>query len=103
RFLGIAVSMLLSAASVTLFVTPGLNYGIDFAGGTIAEAVTPQPADLAALRGRLDGLQLGEVALQEFGNASTLLLRIERQPGDDAAQQAAAARVKEAVAAVAPG
>ena len=103
RFLGIAVSMLLSAASVTLFITPGLNYGIDFAGGTIVEAVAPQPADLAVLRGRLDGLHLGEVALQEFGNASTLLLRIERQPGDDAAQQAAAARVKDVVAAVAPG
>jgi SecD/SecF fusion protein len=103
RFLGIAVSMLLSAASVTLFVTPGLNYGIDFAGGTIVEAITPQPAHLAALRAKLDGLQLGEVALQEFGNASTLLLRIERQPGDDAAQQAAAARVKAAVSALAPG
>jgi SecD/SecF fusion protein len=103
RFLGIAVSMLLSAASVTLFITPGLNYGIDFAGGTIVEAITPQPADLAVLRGRLDGLHLGEVALQEFGNASTLLLRIERQPGDDAAQQIAAGRVKAAVSAVAPG
>jgi SecD/SecF fusion protein len=103
RFLGIAVSMLLSAASVTLFITPGLNYGIDFVGGTIVEAKTAQPADLASLRNRLDGLHLGEIALQEFGNASTLLLRIERQPGDDAAQQVAAARVKETVGAVAPG
>ncbi|HUL08218.1 MAG TPA: protein translocase subunit SecD [Candidatus Acidoferrum sp.] len=103
RFLGIAVSMLLSVASVTLFITPGLNYGIDFAGGTIVEATTPQPADLAALRSTLDGLQLGDVALQEAGNASTLLLRIERQAGGDAAQQAAADRVKRAVEAVAPG
>ena len=90
RFLGIAVSILLSVASVTLFITPGLNYGIDFAGGTILEVKTPQPADLAAMRGKLDGLRLGEVALQEFGDASTLLVRIERQPGNDAAQQAAA-------------
>src|SRR5262249_11684330 len=92
-----------SVASVTLFVTPGLNYGIDFAGGTIVEATTPEPADLGALRRALDELQLGELALQEFGNASTLLLRIERQPGDDAAQQAAAERAKAAVDAVAPG
>jgi SecD/SecF fusion protein len=103
RFLGIAVSMLLSLASVTLFITPGLNYGIDFAGGTIVEATTPQPADLAALRSTLDGLQLGEVALQEAGNASTLLFRIERQPGGDAVQQAAADRVKAAVETMAPG
>src|SRR5262249_38518595 len=103
RFLGIAVSMLLSVASVTLFVTPGLNYGIDFAGGTILEATTPQPANLAVLRSNLDGLRLGELAVQEFGNDSTLLVRIERQPGDDAAQQVAAERVKTAMSAVAPG
>jgi len=103
RFLGIAVSMLLSMASVTLFVTPGLNYGIDFVGGTIVEATTTQSADLSLLRDKLDGLRLGEVALQELGDASTLLLRIERQPGDDAAQQAAAARVKATVLEVAPG
>jgi SecD/SecF fusion protein len=103
RFLGIAMSMLLSVASVTLFVTPGLNYGIDFAGGILVEAKTPQPADLAAMRGALDGLHLGEVALQQFGDASTLLVRIERQPGNDAAQQAAANRVKVAIGAVAPG
>jgi SecD/SecF fusion protein len=103
RFLGIAVSMLLSIASVTLFITPGLNYGIDFAGGILMEVKTPQSADLAAMRGSLDGLHLGEVALQEFGDASTLLVRIERQPGNDAVQQAAADRVKAAVDAVAPG
>jgi SecD/SecF fusion protein len=48
-------------------------------------------------------LQLGETALQEFGDATTLLIRIERQPGNEAAQFAAADRVKLAVAEVAPG
>ena len=103
RFLGIAVSILLSIASVTLFVTPGLNYGIDFAGGILVEAKTPHPADLAAMRGKLDGLHLGEVALQQFGDASTLLVRIERQPGNDTVQLVAADRVKAAVSTVAPG
>jgi len=103
RFLGIAVSAALSLASVALFVTPGLNYGIDFAGGTLLEAKTPGAADLAQLRSRIDRLQLGETALQEFGDASTLLIRIERQPGNEAAQFAAADRIKSAVAEVAPG
>jgi SecD/SecF fusion protein len=103
RFLGIAVSAALSLASVALFITPGLDYGIDFAGGTLIEAKTPEPADLAELHSRIDRLQLGETALQEFGDATTLLIRIERQPGNEAAQFAAADRVKLAVAEVAPG
>jgi SecD/SecF fusion protein len=40
--------------------------------------VTQGPADLAALRAGLDRLGLGEIALQEFGNASTVLVRVER-------------------------
>src|SRR5262249_19098076 len=66
RFLGIGLSLVLSLASIGLFIKPGLNYGIDFVGGTMIEAKTPQAADLARLRGELAGAGLGEVALQEF-------------------------------------
>src|SRR3546814_17109774 len=38
RYLGIGTSILLSLASVALFVNPGLNYGIDFKGGKIGRA-----------------------------------------------------------------
>jgi SecD/SecF fusion protein len=103
RFLGIGVSIVLSLASIGLFVTPGLNYGIDFVGGSLIEARTAQPADLGALRSGLSGLDLGEVALQEFGDAATVLVRIERQAGDDAAQLAAVERAKAAIEEIAPG
>ncbi len=69
RYFGIAVSAVLSLASIALFITPGLNYGVDFKGGIQMEVATSGPADLARLRAGLDSLGLGEIALQEFGGA----------------------------------
>src|SRR5262249_53553392 len=44
--LGFALSLVLTVASVALFLTVGLNYGIDFSGGVLVEARTQGPADL---------------------------------------------------------
>ncbi len=55
RFIGIGVSSLvLSAASLMLFIKPGLNYGVDFTGGTIIEASAPATMQLAELRAGLE-------------------------------------------------
>lgn len=80
RFAGIGLSLVLSAASVVLFLKPGLNYGVDFTGGVMIEASTPQPANVPALRTALDRLDAGEVTLQEFGDGTTVLVRIQRAP-----------------------
>lgn len=84
--LGFAFSAILTVASVVLFLTVGLNYGIDFAGGVLVEAHTQGPADLAGMRSKLDGLGLGQVSLQGFGSPDEVLIRLPRQPGDDKAQ-----------------
>ena len=42
--LGLIFSVLLSLASIGLFIKPGLNYGVDFAGGIVMEIRTPEPA-----------------------------------------------------------
>jgi len=102
RFFGIGVSMLLSLASIALFISPGLNYGIDFRGGIQMEVRTEGPADLASLRSAFDDSNVGEVALQRFGDQSTLLVRAERQAGDEAAQTAAVDRMKTAVTKASP-
>ncbi|MBH0237815.1 protein translocase subunit SecD [Methylobrevis albus] len=94
RFFGIGLSLLLSAASVALFFNPGLNYGVDFRGGIQMEVVTEGPADLAAFRGGLGNLGLGDVALQEFGSPNHLLVRVERQPGGEAAQTTAVEQLR---------
>ncbi|MEO3997806.1 protein translocase subunit SecD [Mesorhizobium sp. CAU 1732] len=102
RFLGIGISLLLSLASIGLFIKPGLNYGIDFTGGIQVEVVTSQPADLAQMRGDLSALNLGEVALQEIGGDNHVLIRLQRQEGGEAAQTAAVNAVRDTVKTIDP-
>jgi preprotein translocase subunit SecF len=95
--LGFLLSAILTVGSIALFLTQGLNFGIDFAGGTLIEARTQGPADLAAMRNTLNGLGLGEVSLQGFGSPDEVLIRVARQPGDDQAQMAAVTKVEAAL------
>jgi preprotein translocase subunit SecF len=86
---------------LTLILLPikGLNYGIDFRGGILIEVGMPTAApDLAAMRSSLGDLGLGEVALQEFGRPSDILIRVEHQTGGEAGQLAAVNEVKATLA-----
>ncbi|MFQ5985424.1 MAG: protein translocase subunit SecF [Alphaproteobacteria bacterium] len=85
-------------AALALFAVKGLNYGIDFRGGIMIEVRLEGPAALGRMRAALGGLGLGEVALQEFGEPTDVLIRVQRQEGGEAAQQRAVAVVKEALA-----
>ena len=90
-----AFSGALVLLTLILLPTRGLNMGIDFQGGILIEAGMPTAApDLAAMRTALDGLGLGEVALQDFGSPSDIMIRLERQPGGEPAQLAAVDQVK---------
>ena len=91
-------SAVMSIASVLLFIFVGMNFGIDFAGGTLIEMRAKSgTADTAVLRNVAGNLGLGEVEVQSFGNASDVTLRFGLQPGGEAAQEAAATRVRNAV------
>ncbi|NCG10273.1 MAG: protein translocase subunit SecF [Alphaproteobacteria bacterium] len=70
------VSISLVIASLGLFFTQGLNFGIDFKGGTLIEIGTNGPADLAGLRDVIGNLDLGEVQIQEFGSPEDVLIRV---------------------------
>ena len=85
--LGSAAAMVLS---IVLALTLGLNLGIDFRGGTLMEVRTPGAVDLGALRAEVGGLGLGEIALQEFGSANDVLIRIQRQSDVDGNAEALA-------------
>lgn len=94
RNYAITFSVLLSVLSLGGFAINGMNLGIDFKGGSSIEVQSLSgPADPAEVRALLGGLDLGEVQVQGFGAPEDLLIRIEAQPGGDAAQQGAVAKV----------
>ena len=98
RRISFPISATLSIVAIVLFFTHGLNFGIDFKGGTLMEVRAKSgTADIAAMRTTLDGLRLGEVQLQQFGGPSDVLLRVAEQPGGDKAQQAAVDKIRGAL------
>lgn len=91
----LAIAVLIVLTSIASFAIRGLNLGIDFRGGILMEIKTNGPADLGDLRSRLGGLGLGEVTLQEFGAPDDVLINVQRQEGDEAAQAAAINEIKD--------
>lgn len=71
--IGASIAALIGAVAIFLIV--GLNFGVDFKGGTIIELRTPGPADLGQIRGVIDGLGLGDFSVQEFGDPSEVLIQ----------------------------
>ena len=94
---GFFLSGLLCLASLLLFFFVGLNVGVDFKGGTVVSIRTEQPANLDELRSKINGLGLGSAELQEYGSPNDILIRLEAQAGGDEAEQAAVAKLKDAL------
>jgi len=94
-FLG--VSALFIVVSLIAVLINGFNLGIDFEGGLLLDIKTEGPADLAQMRQTLGDLGVGDVSLQEFGSPDNVLIRLEKQTGGDAVQQATVAKVREAL------
>jgi len=81
RFIAFVLSAVLLVASVYFIATKGLNFGIDFTGGTLVEIRIEEAPDLSQMRNDLNGLGLGAISIQEFGAPEDLLIRLPQQGG----------------------
>ena len=100
RRISFPLSAILSIVAMVAYFSIGLNFGIDFIGGTLIEIQNKSgPADLARMRSSLNALNLGDVQLQQFGGPTDVLIRVPQQAGGEEAQQQAVAKVRGALGA----
>lgn len=80
RNVAFAVTMLLTVLALFSWFHKGLNFGLDFTGGTLIELTYEKPADLGEVREELVKAGFGDAVVQSFGATTDLLVRM---PGDD--------------------
>lgn len=97
RYYAFLTSLIILGGSALCLFFNGLNFGVDFTGGTIIEIKLEQAPDLPHLRERLAGLGLGEISIQEFGTPENLMVRMGQQDGDAEVQKAAIQKVQTAL------
>ncbi|MCW8856617.1 MAG: protein translocase subunit SecF [Kangiella sp.] len=79
RKFAFALSAILIIASIVSFFTKGLNYGLDFTGGTLVEVGYEQDADLSKIRQQLDEIKINGAIVQNFGSAKVVQIRMPQQ------------------------
>lgn len=102
-----AISAILVVASVACTLVIGMNFGIDFKGGTTIRTESTQPVDVAAYRSAIDALDLGDVSITEVfdptfdADQHVAMIRIQAQEGAEAAAASLVEGVHSALKAVA--
>ncbi len=78
RYFFVAASTAINIAAILLLIFVGLNYGVDFAGGSVVQVRISRDSDANAIRSALGPLKLGEITVQDFGQAKReFLIRFE--------------------------
>jgi len=81
RKLALIVSILLVILSMASLATRGLNFGIDFTGGTLIEVGYENSADLTEVRATLESAGYGDAITQHFGSSKDVLIRVPPHEG----------------------
>ena len=80
RHVAFALTVLLTLASLASLAVKGLNFGLDFTGGTLVELSYEKPVALDQVRTQLSASGYGDAVVQSFGATTDVLVRM---PGDD--------------------
>ena len=81
-----AISLVTFVLAVVFLATRGLNFGVDFTGGTIMEVNYPQAANLEHVRKAVDSIGLKEATVQNFGSSHDVLIRLPVKAGVSVSQ-----------------
>lgn len=81
-----AISLATFVLAVFFLVAKGLNFGIEFTGGTVMELRYQKAADLNQIRAKVDTLKLGETQVQSMGNTVDVMLRLPNIKTKNSAQ-----------------
>lgn len=82
RYAATVVSAVLVVAALVVLGVQGLNYGLDFTGGTLVEVRFPEPVEPDSVRGRLGEAGFEGAIVQYFGTERDLLVRLPPQEGE---------------------
>ncbi|EIK53450.1 preprotein translocase subunit SecF [Stutzerimonas stutzeri TS44] len=80
RHVVLVATLLLTVGSLASLAIKGLNFGLDFTGGTLIELSYEQPVELQQVRDQLAASGYGSAVVQSFGATTDVLVRM---PGDD--------------------
>ena len=101
-------SVVAMVLSLGIWFAMGLNFGIDFLGGTTIRTESSEPVDVGAYRAALEALELGDVSITEvfdptFGpDENVAMIRIQAQDGEESVTPATIAAVQDALRSVYP-
>ncbi len=78
------LSGILIIASIVFLVFKGLNFGVDFKGGTLIELRTDKSsANITKIRDSFNQMNLGDVSVKNFGNETDFVVKFEKQNSND--------------------
>ena len=77
------ISLLLIVISIFLLIFKGLNYGVDFKGGTLIELRANKNITISDLRKSFSNMNLGDISVKQFGNNTDYIIKIEKKENNN--------------------
>ncbi len=77
------ISVIIFVLSIFFIFFKGLNYGIDFKGGTLIELRSENSINVSAIRDSLNTMSLGDINVKKFGNENDFLIKVEQKNSND--------------------